>query len=297
MPPRLDSPLALLLVTGTLLGLAPPLGKAGIAAGVPPLGWALLISAGTAAVLTAILAARGTPPRLDRARAIYATVTAALSYAIPNALMFLAIPHLGAGYAGIMLTLSPVTTLCFSILCRVRRPTGLGVAGIAVGFVGAVVVASTRGELGRPADPLWVAAGLAMPLFLAAGNVYRSLGWPAGATPTELAAGSHVAAAAMLLVALVVAGDAGGLVRLADVPGLALAQVAASAAMFACFFRLQVAGGPVYLSQIGYVGAVVGLLGGIVFLGEHYGPATLAGAVVIAAGVAMTTLAQRRAAG
>jgi len=296
MSPRLDSPLALLLVTGALLGLAPPLGKAGITAGVPPLGWALLISAGTAAVLTAVLVARGAPPRFDRTRAVYAAVTAALSYAIPNALMFLAIPHLGAGYAGIMLTLSPVTTLCISILCRIRRPTALGVAGIAVGFVGAVVVAATRGEVGRPADPLWVAAGLAMPLFLASGNVYRSLGWPAGATPTELAAGSHLAAAVMLAIALAVTGDAGGLARLADVPGLAALQVAASAAMFACFFRLQVAGGPVYLSQIGYVGAAVGLLGGIVFLGERYGPATLAGALVIAVGVAMTTLAQRRAA-
>jgi len=62
--------------------------------------------------------------------------------------------------------------------------------------------------------------------------------------------------------------------------------------MFVFFFQLQKVGGPVYLSQIGYVGAAVGLLSGTLLLGERYGPLTWAGALVIAAGVAMTTRAQ-----
>ncbi|MBL9104427.1 MAG: hypothetical protein JNL82_26010, partial [Myxococcales bacterium] len=68
----------------------------------------------------------------------------------------------------------------------------------------------------------------------------------------------------------------------------------ASAAMFVFFFRLQVVGGPVYLSQIGYVAAAVGLFAGTAFLGERYGPLTWAGALVIVAGVVLTTLAQKR---
>ena len=40
----------------------------------------------------------------------YFLVTATVSYAIPNFLMFSAIPHLGAGYTGIMFTLSPIVT-------------------------------------------------------------------------------------------------------------------------------------------------------------------------------------------
>ena len=36
------------------------------------------------------------------------------------------------------------------------------------------------------------------------------------------------------------------------------------------FFRLQAVGGPVYLSQIGYVAAAVGLFSGTLFLGESY---------------------------
>jgi drug/metabolite transporter (DMT)-like permease len=108
----------------------------------------------------------------------YFVVAAAISYATPNMLMFSAIPHLGAGYTGIMFTLSPVITLVLSILLGVRRPNLLGVAGIAVGFVGAVMVALTRGEAGQPAELFWVIVGLLIPVFLAAGNIYRTFDWP-----------------------------------------------------------------------------------------------------------------------
>ncbi len=262
------SPLALLLLTGTLLGLGPPLGKFGLAAGVPALAWTFLISAGAGALLAAGLLARGRFPALDGERIVFAMVAATLSYAIPNGLMFAAIPHVGAGYAGIMLTLSPVFTLTMALVFGVRRPNALGIAGIAVGFVGAVIVAASRGEVGRPAEPLWVAAGLAVPLFLASGNIYRTVAWPKGAGPVELAALSHLASAGLLLAAMVVTGEVGGLSALGAVPVAAALQVAVSTAMFALFFRLQAVGGPVYLSQIGYVGAAVGLLGGLAIHGS-----------------------------
>ena len=80
---------------------------------------------------------------------------------------------------------------------------------------------------------------------------------------------------------------------LALAPMTAVAQAIASAGMFALFFRLQAVGGPVYLSQIGYVGAAIGLLSGLLFLGESYGWLTWAGAAVITIGIVLTTKAQR----
>jgi drug/metabolite transporter (DMT)-like permease len=62
--------------------------------------------------------------------------------------------------------------------------------------------------------------------------------------------------------------------------------------MLALFFRLQEVGGPVYLSQIGYVAAAVGLLSGTLLLGERYAAATWAGALATVAGVALVTRAQ-----
>jgi drug/metabolite transporter (DMT)-like permease len=112
--------------------------------------------------------------------------------------------------------------------------------------------------------------------------------------PIELAAGSHLASAAMLVVLSLVLNGNLPIGPLAGVPFLTLAQAAASATMFAFFFRLQAVGGPVYLSQIGYVAAALGLVAGTLFLGERYQLATWDGAAIIMAGVAMTTKAQAR---
>ncbi|WP_431461012.1 EamA family transporter, partial [Klebsiella pneumoniae] len=81
---------------------------------------------------------------------------------------------------------------------------------------------------------------------------------------------------------------------LTHVPWLVLAQVVIGAAMFAFYFRLQAVGGPVYLSQIGYVGAAIALISGTLFLGEHYQLLTWAGAAIIVVGVFITTRAQRQ---
>jgi len=287
-----DSALGLLVVTGGLLGLTLPFGKLATAAGVPAMVWAFVISLGAGGVLLCSLLLRRQRIRLTPHKLRYFFITAAVSYAAPNLLMFSAIPHLGAGYTGIMFTLSPVITLVFSILLRVRRPNMLGIVGIAVGFVGAVMVAVTRGEAGQPAEFFWVAMGLLIPVSLAAGNIYRTVDWPEGTGPIELAVGSHLASAAILLTGIMVLLGGSAFGPLAGVPLVVAAQVASASAMFVFFFRLQAVGGPVYLSQIGYVAAAVGLFAGTIFLGEHYQVLTWAGAVIITAGVFITTKAQ-----
>ena len=216
-----------------------------------------------------------------------------LSYAIPNVLVFSSIPRLGAGFTSIMFTLSPVLTLALSIAMRLRSPNLLGVAGVGVGFAGAVLVTLTRGEVGRPADPLWIGLALLIPISLAAGNIYRTVDWPKDASPIELAIGSNLAAAVILAPAALLLTGEFPIAQLAGAPATAIAQIAVTAAMVALFFRLQIVGGPVYLSQIGYVAAAVGLATGTLFLGESYAALTWIGAVVIAIGIVMTTLAQR----
>lgn len=289
-----NSALALLVIAGLLLGVTLPLGKLAGEAGILPVVWAFLISAGAGTVLLFGLFAKGRGVRLDAGRLRYFFLAAALSYAAPNVLMFSTLPHLGAGYVGIMFTLSPMLTLLLSIMLGVRRPNALGIVGILVGFVGALIVALTRANFSDPSSLIWILAGLAIPLFLASGNVYRTLDWPRDANPIELAAGSHLASAVILFAVLVIMGDLSGIISLADVPLLSVLQVLAAATMFAFFFRLQAVGGPVYLSQIGYVGAAVGLFSGMLFLGETYQVLTWVGVAFIIAGVTLTTKAQSR---
>lgn len=154
------------------------------------------------------------------------------------------------------------------------------------------MVAATRGEAGQPADLFWVVMGLLIPVSLAAGNIYRTIDWPEGTCPIELAVGSHLASAAMLLAGILVLLGGKAFAPLGALPLVVIAQVASATAMFAFFFRLQAVGGPVYLSQIGYVAAAVGLFAGTIFLGEHYQLLTWIGAVIITVGVVITTKAQ-----
>lgn len=288
-----NSAVALLIITGGLLGLTLPFSKIGSTAGVAPAVWALLVSGGSGLVLLVAFLLRGGRMKLTPPKARYFLIAAIISFVIPNLLMFSVIPHLGAGYTGIMFTLSPVVTLVLSLVLGVRRPNALGIAGIAVGFVGALLVAMTRGEAGQPAALLWVGLGLLIPVGLALGNIYRTYDWPEGAGPIELAVGSNLTSALILLLIIVVTGQAGGIAALANVPVVAVAQTISAGSMFAFFFRLQSVGGPVYLSQIGYVGAAVGLVSGMLFLGEHYRLLTWIGALIIVAGVLMTTRAQK----
>lgn len=288
-----NSAFGLLIATGALLGLMLPFGKMAAQLGVPGMLWAFVVSCGAGSVLLLALALRRRPFPLSARLLRYFIITAAISYALPNFLLFSAIPHLGAGYTGIMYTISPIITLVLSLLLGVRKPDALGIAGIIIGFAGALIVTLTRGEAGRPADIVWVLIGLLIPLCLALGNIYRTYDWPESAGPIELAAGSHLAAALMLLLGLVMTGTAGSFALLPGMPLLVLAQVAAASLMFSVFFRLQAVGGPVYLSQIGYVAAAIGLLSGVLFLGEHYQLLTWIGAAITVIGVTMTTRAQQ----
>jgi len=194
----------LLVLTGTFLGLQLPLGRMAAAAGVPALTWTLLISCGAALALSPALILGSGLRWPDGRRLRFFAITATMSYALPNLLLFTVIPKVGAGYAGIMFTLSPICTLLFATMLRLKRPSRLGVVGLGAGFAGALLVAITRGGLSEPAAISWIAMALLIPLLLAAGNVYRTIDWPRDAGPVELAVGSHATAALLLAFSFVV---------------------------------------------------------------------------------------------
>ena len=293
MTPLLQSPALLLLAVGTLLGLNFPLGKLAQAAQLPAVLWAALISLGASSLLGAWLLLRRRPVVCDAQHARYFVITALVSYALPNLLVLAAMAHLGSGPTAMMFTLSPLFTALLSRLAGLRAPARLEDGGIAIGVGGALLVALARGEAGRPAAWLWVGVGLLSPLLLALGNVYRSLDWPPRADGTWLAVGSHGVAALLLLALCALTGAWRGLPALAGVPWLAAAQVAAAVLMFPLFFRLQALGGPVLLSQIGTVGAGVGVAVGAGLLGERYPPLVWGGVALIALGIGLTVWARR----
>ncbi|MEO3413963.1 DMT family transporter [Roseovarius sp. CAU 1744] len=280
----------LLLYTGGLFGLNFPLGKLAAGAGVSPLIWALVVSLGAAGLLLPglILQRRLRLPRGQMLR--YTVISGLLSFALVNALVFFLIPRVGAGYAGLMFALSPVVTLGLTALAGLKIPGRLGLYGIGLGLAGAALVALGRGSI--EGAIVWSLLAFGIPVALALGNVYRTLDWPEGAHPAALAFWSHSwAILAYVALQFGLSGDL-PLAPLRELPLATIVQAVAAGLMFPAYFRLQKLGGPVLLSQIGYVAAAVGLASGTLLLGEVYGAATWAGAAIIAIGIALTVRAQ-----
>lgn len=283
-------PIGLLIWCGTLLGVGFPLSKLSAAAGVPPMVWALLVSVGTCTALFPFVALRG-QLRLPRGQLLrYVLVTGLVTSAGINVMIFGLVPKLGAGQVGMMFALSPVATLAVSSLFGLKTPSRLGLFGIVFGLVGALMVAFGRG--GVHGTLIWSLVGLTIPLILAAGNVYRTLDWPEGEPPIVLAFWSQMVAIVTLVVVMATRGDGIALHTVAEVPWAATAQMVAAALTIPAFFQLQRVGGPVMLSQIGYVAAAVGLIVGVALLGERYGPVSWLGAAITSLGIALTILAQ-----
>ncbi len=287
------APQSLLLASGTLLGLKLPIGKLATEAGVSALLWAGIVSMGVVVMLLPTqLTRRGLRlPGLPLLR--YTIISAVISFIVPNLLLFTVIPQVGAGYTGLMFALSPVFTLLLATLLGMKTPGALGVMGIALGLTGAVLVSLTRGASAEGPGPIWLLAAAAVPLALASGNVYRSRYWPKGASPNTLAFWGHAFATAVFLLIILLTQHKLPLDVLSATSGLIAIQILVSGLNFPLFYRLQRDGGPVLLSQIGYVAAAVSLVIATVFLGERYGPATWLGAAIIAAGIFATVTAQR----
>ena len=289
-----NSPLALLLGTGALLGLNFPFGKLAMAEAIAPSLWASVISLGAGVALLIIAKVSEPPPERTTGLARFAIISGFISYVMPNLLIFTVIPKIGSGMAGIMFALSPVATAMLSLLLNVRPPNRFGVLGISLGLLGAALIVWGKSRGVGQGVSLWLLLALAVPLFLAVGNVYRSLAWPQGVGPKLLGSLTNLASVPFLIAIALVLGDSLNPSVLMHRPILLLAQLAASTATFTMFFRLQQIGGPTYLSQIGYVAAAVSLFIGVGVFGEYYPAAVWIGAAIIVVGIGLATYSTRR---
>ncbi len=145
--------------------------------------------------------------------------------------------------------------------------------GVLLGLSGGLLLATSKAFASDVALVL-AALILVMPLFLALGNIYRTLCWPEGAEPLYLAAlMMKVGAIALLAFALTTEpGQLPVLFASTSVFKLLVLEIAVFSVLYLVFFVLQRIAGPVYLSQMGTVAAVVGTVISILGLGESPPP-------------------------
>jgi len=287
--------LLLLFATGALLGLSTNLANLVAAEGVPASAFLILSGGGAALILGAFGLARGRLARLDARTVEYYAIAGLVSFAAPNLILFSAVPHFGAGFAALTIAFPPLITYLGALLLKVEEVQATRKTGVALALAGALLLASAKFESPDAATG-WIVATLFAPVLLAIGNLYRSLRWPAGARPDALAPGML---AASTILTLVFADLAGLPVVPVGTTGAGLGwitlQMVTFAVQYLMYFNLQRRGGPVVLSLLGSVAAVVGVPVAVVALGEPIPGSLILAAILTAAGIALVTRTKRDA--
>lgn len=282
-------PLLCLLVGGALLGIATNLAKFAVEIGLTPLAF-LFWSISGAAIILSIIAYMRDEVLAPSARSFeYYIIAALVSVAGSNLIFFSAIPHVGAGFVALIISLPPLLTYLAALVINIERFNIWRAFGVAAALAGAGVLAARKFSAPE-ASVFWIALALCGPVLLAIGNIYRSLRWPDDASPIALAPGMLIAAAIMLgLVGLLPAFTLAVPLATALPISLIVLQASIFAAQFLLLFVLQKTGGPVLLSLLGAVGAVVGVPVAVFLQGEAIPEGLVLGGSLIALGVALVT--------
>ncbi len=278
------STLFCLLFTGTMLAVTILISKLAAQEAAPML-WFLAVTLGIAGLIQLVLAAWLGQLRNWRGFLPY-SVGSGLFLAAPMAMGYLSVVHVGAGYVAMSFAFPILLTWVMARLMGLERANRKRLAGVILGLTGGIILASGKLGAGTAAAATgWVLLATAIPLVLAAGNIYRSRFWPRGAQPIALAALMLLMGSALTL-PLAIATEPGpaALWQSPVLRVLVALDVIVFVAQYVTYFMLQRLGGPVTLSLIGPVAAVSGGLAAALWLGETLprgyalaGAATLAG--------------------
>jgi len=288
--------------------------KIGLDAGLPPfwlVTYRLWIAVAVLLVFAWLSGAR--LPR-DRAGLLTVAFLGLINVAIPFALITWGEQYIPSALASILNGLVPLFTIVIAALVLVDEPITVNrLLGLVIGFVGAVLLLAHgldggSASPGQSTDPALALAGeLAVVLAAAAyavSAVYirrhisgRALiaepdGSRRALRPVEIAIPQNIAAALLVsLLALTIEHPSGGLLVLPASAGawFAVAWLGAlgSALAYLLYFRLLGAWGATRSTLVTYAMPVVGVLAGVLVLGETIEPREILGMLLIIGGIAL----------
>ena len=277
-----------LLVGGVLLGISTNLAKYAGEINLTPLAFLFWSITGAALILLVIAYSRQELPPINPRSVEYYWIAALVSVAGSNLIFFSAIAHVGAGFVALIIALPPLLTYIGALALGMERFNGLRAMGVMAALMGAGVLAA-RNFSAVDASVFWILVALCGPVLLAIGNIYRSLRWPKNVSASALAPGMLIAAAILLALVGILPNFSLTLPLNALTLGLIMLQACIFAGQFLLLFLLQKTGGPVLLSLLGAVGALVGVPVAIFVQGEPPPEGLIVGASLIGLGVILVT--------
>ncbi len=246
------------------------------------------VALGLAALLVLLRLRRDHLPRRGRIRA-HLTVTALVLNTVPFTLFAAAEQRVPSALAGLCNAATPLFTVAFAAaVLPDERANRRRLAGLAVGFVGAIVVLGAwNGVAGNDAPGALMCLGAAA--CYGAGFTYaRRYLTSSGLSPSALAAGQLTAATAQAAVLTLLFTDLPTAVPARSVAAVVALGVFCTGLAYVLQFGLIRDAGATMASTVTYLIPVFSIAAGVVVLGEHVAAHQLAGAAVIVAGAWLT---------
>ncbi|MEE9195966.1 MAG: DMT family transporter [Alphaproteobacteria bacterium] len=278
---------ALLITLSLIWGASFALIKIAVAT-IPPVTLAAARIALAAAVFVVLQSILRQPFSADLRRWGQFLMVGILGNGLPFVLIGYGEIRIDSGIAAILIGVMPVFTVIFATLTGVERGlTGRRALGLGCGFAGLVVLVGPASLMRLEGD------GLAYLALIAAASSYAATGVYARhlfrtIPMLTLATGSMIAST-LLMVPMAV---------WLDQPWSLDPTMAAVAATFSLgvlstglaaliYFRLLISAGPIFASTINYLIPAIGVLLGVVWLGERLALGELAAFAMIVAGIAL----------
>jgi drug/metabolite transporter (DMT)-like permease len=286
----------MLIGLGALWGGNPSFSKALVTSDLSPAAvvfWQTFIAG---VLLGAVCLFRGIRIPLTRRAIIYYFVIGLMGIDVAYMTLVFVVGHVPAGYASVVILLSPVLTYLIAVMVRLETVNPMRAIGIMIGFAGAGLLVFPQGSL--PSPELLPIALLAFltPVGYAVANVYSEWGRPEGADNIALATATMFAAA---IGAAVVGAVDGTFHPIWAETGqrelIMFAYAAATGIAFLLFYKIVSSAGAVYLGQVGYLVTLFGVGWGILFFDESTTIWLWAAVVVVGIGVALVNLGKAKA--
>jgi len=284
----------LLLALGLLWGSAYVAIREGIVGGASPFIFAGARYALVAAILGLVAAVRAEPKPDRRASLLSALVGGPFIIGFYGLLLYWGEQFTSGGYASVLSGLAPILTVVFGyFLLRSERMSGRAIAGVAIGFVGMVVLVLPSLLEGTGGDWRGLAAILGAFVVFPLGTVLLRR-WSPGPQGTWQLAIQFGVGAGIAGVAVAVSPGPEHLPLTFVVWGSLLALVVFASLMgYVVYFRLHHRVGPGGANLVAYLLPLVGIGIGSGFFGEPVTVWEVVGFGVVAVGLSLVFTAQR----
>ena len=288
-------PLAMLIFISVGIGLQYSLNRLATLNGVPFIPYVFWMAVISGGALLALALVRGAPPPLSWPHLRSYAFLAITGLAAPLTMFAFIAPKLPASIVSLVSALIPGLTYLLAMALGMERLRVFGVAGIALGLAGVLLIILPETSLPDPAMAGWMLLALLGPVSFAISIIGAAKFRPPQTHSVSMAAGVSLCAALFLLPVMAVDGswwffDAGF-----DLGAQALIYVSIFYVTFwLCFFEIVRLAGPVFFSAVNYLATFSGVVWGMIIFGESFSPWAWAALALMVVGLYSLGLGGRR---